>query len=325
MINEVVDDQKACFAQKEDCGARYHLTDPRSTITYSSLLGFDKAVVPKYYFEALINIIMIGWPQHHEYRYIQKYAFESAKFLQCLKWVITAVKSWTEGSIPTAAKRWTDMYFSSPYFSDGSLVMKQIKKCKGEMANISHWKVLCEKLTDVAFYVTQNLDQSIMYAIGQRAIYLDQLLTGANPPITNFIVNYVLHPAQILDLYILGRSWKNPQDSGFNPALVVSYQGTAHSIAMAKVLSENNFYDVATAIPSQLENQEGQARCIKVNKSVNVDDIIDEIDRNREKSFAEQRNYYEGFVPSDDDDKMEDDWFQRPTIQPSLIKTKSRK
>lgn len=335
MIRDLIVTQRSCFAREKDCDARYHLTDPRSTIDFSTRLPLDKAVMPKYYYESLINTVMIGW-SGIEMDYILKYAYNSKEFLACLKWVTEALYNWSSGDIGTAAKRWTHMFFSSPYFENGSLIMKQIKKCKGPMAEKANWQTLCEGLARVYFSQVQLLTVDIMQGINQRAVYISELLNGRTPQITPFITGYKIWPLQMLDLYILGRSWKEPKDQNFNPGLVVVYQGAMHSRGMAQVLSEGNLYEVVTTIPANLVVKEGDPRCMKISKSVDIDKMLDEIDANAEMRFVEERKYYEGHVPTAEDVEDEDfikeppstgffDFMQHLINQPSFLKTKSRR
>jgi len=176
----------------------------------------------------------------------------------------------------------------------------------------------------------------LMQGVNQRAVYISELLNGRTPQITPFITGYKIWPLQMLDLYILARSWKEPKDQNLNPGLVVVYQGAYHSFGMAKVLSEGNLYEVATTIPANLDIKEGDPRCMKISKSVDIDKMLEEIDTTAEMRYAEQRKYYEGHAPTVEDVEDEDfikappstgffDLMQHLINQPSFLKTNSRR
>ena len=244
--------QKECFARHKNCGARYHLTDPRTVLMFA--LQNPNPDVPRYYYDSIVTVLLLGGLFTLVERGInmimcmKRWANESHEFKQCLNSVLDDLLILTSDSNPaTFTQRWTDMYFDSPWFDKNSLVAKQIRKCRGPLADKNTWKELSISLS--AGHKSASVSEIMLKKLHNCVKECIRIFKDGGAINKSFVLYATLYnPTQILDLYNFGRAWKQP-DGAMNSALVVSYQGHAHSVCQIRALTDHKMYNLVMDEP----------------------------------------------------------------------------
>jgi hypothetical protein len=281
MLNDAKNTFKKCFAQQKKCGARYHLTDPRTTINHSA-----KNHMPRYYYDALHLEFELGLISNNKAQIatMKKWAKANSEFKQCMESVLDGLLELTaDTNTATFTKRWIDMYFDNPWFEKNSLVAKQIRKCKGPLADKNTWKQLGLDLANAEARVTQNQLKKLHSRIKEYVrIFKHNGSENTLAADKHLGETAAFACPQIFDMYNLGRAWKKP-DEAMNPALVTIYQGAFHTESQIKALTRQKMYEIAFYEPQNLkfnakfdkDAESGKiSRCIKVEGAINIDSII---------------------------------------------------